>query len=197
MDQVKIRRAILSVYDKSGIERLGKALAEHDVYILSTGGTGRALTQAGIPYQEVSEYTGSPEMLGGRVKTLHPYIHGGLLFKREDAKQAIEAENFGIKPIDLVAVNLYPFEQTVAKSEVTLGEAMENVDIGGPTMIRSGSKNFQSVAVITDPSDYNGIIEELREGGSLSFETRKRLAVKAFQHTSDYDSAIVNYLSKQ
>jgi len=195
MGRIKIQRAILSVYNKNGIEKLGRALADWDVHILSTGGTSRALAEAGIPYQEVSDYTGSPEMLGGRVKTLHPIIHGGLLFKREDEAQAEEAENFGIQPIDLVAVNLYPFEATIAKPGVTVEKATENIDIGGPAMIRSAGKNFRSVAVLTDPGDYDAFIDEMKEKGEVGINTRRRLAAKAFNHVSRYDEAISNYLA--
>ncbi|HQH73704.1 MAG TPA: hypothetical protein PK360_16635 [bacterium] len=192
---IPIHTAILSVFDKTGIAAFAKVLFEHHVLILSTGGTGKALAEAGISYQEVSAYTGSPEMLHGRVKTLHPRIHGGLLFKREDPVQAAEAEKYGIRPIDLVAVNLYPFEATIAKPGVTLDEATENIDIGGPAMIRAAAKNFPSVAVITDPADYGMALTEIRESGGITFATRHRLAAKAFQHTSRYDQAIAAYLA--
>ncbi len=195
MDIVKIKKAILSVYDKAGIEALAKSLAEQGVHILSTGGTGRALKAAGIDYQEVSDYTGSPEMLGGRVKTLHPKIHGGLLFKREDQEQVAEAVMYGVEPIDLVVVNLYPFEATIAKPDVTIEEATENIDIGGPTMIRSSAKNFMSVTVVTDPTDYQTILEEINEHQGVRLHTRRKLAAKAFAHTSKYDQAIYMYLN--
>ena len=194
MSIVKIQQAILSVYDKTGIIELAQALSSNGCHILSTGGTGKALTEAGITYQEVSDYTGSPEMLGGRVKTLHPKIHGGLLFKREDAEQVVEAEKHDVKAIDLVAVNLYPFEATITKPGVTLDEATENIDIGGPTMIRAAAKNFHSVTVITSPDDYTLIINELKQHGGVTYETRRMLASKAFQHTSQYDAAITTYL---
>ncbi len=197
MSVLPIRKAILSVFDKTGIDEFAKALAKKDVHILSTGGTGRVLSKAGVKFQEVSDYTGSPEMLGGRVKTLHPKIHGGLLFKRNDPKQVEEAEKYGIYPIDLVAVNLYPFEATVAKPDVSMDVATENIDIGGPTMIRSSAKNFQSVAVVTDPHDYEGIIREINESGGISLQTRHRLAAKAFDHTSHYDSAITAFLTSR
>ncbi|MFB3787015.1 MAG: hypothetical protein ACE15F_11680 [bacterium] len=193
---VPIHTAILSVFDKTGIAAFAEALFEQHVLLLSTGGTGKALAEAGISYQEVSAYTGSPEMLRGRVKTLHPRIHGGLLFKREDPAQAAEAEKYGIRPIDLVAVNLYPFEATIAKPGVTLDEATENIDIGGPAMIRAAAKNFRSVTVITDPADYGMVLKEIRESGGISFELRHHLAAKAFQHTSKYDQAIAAYLAK-
>ena len=197
MSVVTIRKAILSVFDKTGIEEFGKALAEKDVHILSTGGTGRSLSKIGVKYQEVSDYTGSPEMLGGRVKTLHPKIHGGLLFKRNDPAQTEEADKYGIYPIDLVAVNLYPFEATVAKPDVSMDVATENIDIGGPTMIRSSAKNFKSVVVVTDPEDYELIIKEMNEQGGISINTRHRLATKAFEHTSKYDNAITNFLQSR
>ncbi len=196
MPTITIQRAILSVYDKTGIDRFGKVLAERDIHILTTGGTSRALAAAGVPFQEVSDYTGSPEMLGGRVKTLHPIIHGGLLFKRDDETQVREAEDYGIHPIDLVAVNLYPFQATIDKPGVTVDEAVENIDIGGPTMIRSAAKNFKSVVVITDPADYEMVIKEIKTNGGVSMQTRKDLASKAFQHTAEYDRAITEYLSK-
>ncbi|MBD3267794.1 IMP cyclohydrolase [bacterium] len=192
---VPIQRAILSVFDKEDIDKLGLFLKDRAVHILSTGGTGRALKKYGVDYQEVSDYTGSPEMLGGRVKTLHPKIHGGLLFKRNDPVQVAEAEKHGVQPIDLVAVNLYPFKQTIQKPGVTVDIATENIDIGGPTMIRAAAKNFNAVTVITDPKDYNLIIEEIKKDNGVSYETRKKLAAKAFAHTSEYDHAITNYLS--
>lgn len=197
MSIVPIRKAILSVFDKTGIEDFAKALAKNSVHILSTGGTGRALAKVSVHYQEVSDYTGSPEMLGGRVKTLHPKIHGGLLFKRNDSSQVEEADRYGIYPIDLVAVNLYPFEATVAKPDVSMEVATENIDIGGPTMIRSAAKNFLSVTVVTDPRDYSSIIQEMDERGGISLDTRHRLAAKAFEHTSHYDNAITAFLTSR
>lgn len=195
MDVLPICRALLSVYDKTWIVELAEAIQLQGCKIISTGGTGRALREAGIHYDEVSEYTGSPEMLGGRVKTLHPRIHGGLLFRREDPKQVSEAGRLGIAPIDLVAVNLYPFEATVAKPGVTVEEATENIDIGGPTMIRAAAKNFFSVVVLTDPDDYAIFMKEIEEHGGVILETRRRLAKKAFDHTSKYDAAITKYFS--
>ena len=195
MDIQPIQRAILSVYDKRGLVDLARRLAEKGCHLLSTGGTGRALHEAGIDYEEVSHYTGSPEMLQGRVKTLHPKIHGGLLYKREDPAQAAEAAAHGLLPIDLVVVNLYPFEATVAKPDVTLAEATENIDIGGPTLIRASAKNFVSVAVVTDPADYALLVEELDRQGGTALLTRKKLAAKAFTLTSRYDRAITVYLS--
>lgn len=194
MDIVPVQQAILSVFEKSGVVDLARALEAQGTHILSTGGTGRALKESGIEYQEVSDYTGSPEMLGGRVKTLHPMIHGGILFKRNDPVQVQEAGEYDVKPIDLVAVNLYPFQQTIAKSGVTLDEALENIDIGGPTMIRAAAKNFKAVTVITEPDDYNLVIDEIKKQGGVTLETRKKLAAKAFMHTHLYDRAITGYL---
>ncbi len=190
-----IRQAVLSVFDKRGIVELGKFLETIGCQILSTGGTGRALKEAGINYQEVSDYTGTPEMLRGRVKTLHPKIHGGILFRRVDPAQVEEVEKYGIKPIELVAVNLYPFEKTVSNPDVTTVEATENIDIGGPALIRAAAKNFFSVVVLTDPKDYPTIIKEMENSGGVSLETRRRLATKAFEHTSQYDKAIHEYFS--
>lgn len=195
MDIVPIKRAILSVFEKDDIDKLGLFLKDQNVHILSTGGTGRALKEYDVDYQEVSDYTGSPEMLGGRVKTLHPKIHGGLLFKRDDPAQVAEAEEYKVQPIDLVVVNLYPFKEAIQKPDVTVDIATENIDIGGPTMIRAAAKNFQSVTVVTDPKDYNLIIEEIKKENGVCHETRKKLAAKAFAHTSEYDLAITNYLS--
>ena len=187
-----IRRALISVSDKTGIEAFAKALHEMGVEILSTGGTYRALQKASIPVTEVSDYTGFPEMMDGRVKTLHPKIHGGLLGRR-GIDDAVMAEH-GIQPIDMVVVNLYPFERTVANPECTLEEAIENIDIGGPTMLRSAAKNHKDVAVVTDPADYARILDEMRNNqGALSFETRFDLAIKTFEQTARYDGAIANY----
>jgi len=175
---------------------LAKGLTELGVEIISTGGTARQIAEAGIPVTQISEYTGSPEILGGRVKTLHPKVHGGILFRREDQAQIAEAISHGIPPIDLVVVNLYPFQQTIAKEGTTLDEAIENIDIGGPTMIRSAAKNHESVAVVVDPAEYGALLAEMREtNGTLSQATRRRLAVSAFQHTAEYDTAIHQYLS--
>ena len=191
----KIERALISVTDKSGIDRLGKALTDFGVEVLSTGGTARALAEAGITIREVADFTGFPEMLDGRVKTLHPKIHGGILGIRSRPDHVQAMENAGIVPIDLVAVNLYAFEKTVAGPECTLAEAIENIDIGGPTLIRASAKNYSCVTVIVDPEDYPEIIRELREsGGSVSERTNFRLATKAFRLTHEYDGAISRYL---
>ena len=197
MKEVKIKRALVSVSDKTGAIQLGQTLHAMGVQILSSGGTARSLQEAGIPVVEVSKYTGFPEMMDGRIKTLHPKIHGALLGKRDNAEHMQQMKIHGIEPIDLVVVNLYPFEKTVAKPDCTLEEAIENIDIGGPTMLRSSAKNYNDVAVVTDPQDYEKIIEEMKKsGGSLSLETRFRLAGKVFKLTSHYDKAITEYLEK-
>lgn len=197
MKEVKIKRALVSVSDKTGAIQLGQTLHAMGIQILSTGGTARSLQEAGIPVMEVSRYTGFPEMMDGRIKTLHPKIHGALLGKRDNAEHMKQMKTHGIEPIDLVVVNLYPFEKTVAKPDCTLDEAIENIDIGGPTMLRSSAKNYHDVAVVTDPQDYEKIIEEMKKsGGALSLETRFRLAKKVFKLTSHYDKAITEYLEK-
>ncbi len=189
----KITRALISVSDKSGVAEFARGLADMGVEILSTGGTARLLQESGIPVTEVSDYTGFPEMMDGRVKTLHPKIHGGILGRR-DLDEVVMAEH-GILPIDLVAVNLYPFEQTVAAPDCDLETAIENIDIGGPAMIRAAAKNHHDVAVVVDPLDYAVVLAEMkRHGGALTDETRFRLAVKTFEHTARYDGAIANYL---
>lgn len=187
-----VRRALISVSDKNGILEFAKSLTAMDVAILSTGGTYKVLSEAGLPVTEVSEYTGFPEMMDGRVKTLHPKIHGGLLGRR-GTDDAVMNEH-GIDPIDMVVVNLYPFEATVAKPDCSLEDAIENIDIGGPTMLRSAAKNHKDVAVITDPQDYARILEEMESnGGQLSHATRFDLAIKTFEQTARYDGAISNY----
>jgi phosphoribosylaminoimidazolecarboxamide formyltransferase/IMP cyclohydrolase len=192
-----VKRAVISVSNKEGVVEFAKALISMGVEILSTGGTAKTLRDAGISVREVSEYTGFPEMLDGRVKTLHPKIHGGLLSRRDNLKDMEEIKKHGIDTIDMVVVNLYPFEETISRPGVTFGEAIENIDIGGPTMLRSASKNFQDVAVIVDPSDYKKIIREMKKlKGTLSDRTRLRLAKKVFKRTSQYDKAIAAYLSK-
>jgi len=195
---VKIKRALISVSDKTGIVDFAKELIKFDVEILSTGGTAKALRENNIPVKDVSEYTGFPEMLDGRVKTLHPKIHGGLLALRQNPEHMAKLKEHGIGLIDMVVVNLYPFEKTVAKPDVTLEEAIENIDIGGPSMLRSAAKNAQSVAVINNPDRYNAIIQELKENkGSLSEKTMRKLGVEVYGLTSRYDNAIYNYLSKK
>ncbi len=191
----KIERALVSVSDKTGLIELATGLRALGVEILSTGGTAAALERAGIPVVSVSDFTGSPEILDGRVKTLHPKIHGGLLGSRDDARHREQMAANGIRPIDLVVVNLYPFAATVAKPGCTLEEAIENIDIGGPSMIRSAAKNHHDVAVLVDPADYGPVLDELRAGGGvLSLATRQRLARRAFQITARYDGAIADYL---
>jgi phosphoribosylaminoimidazolecarboxamide formyltransferase/IMP cyclohydrolase len=193
----KIKRALISVSNKKGIVEFASELHAMGIDILSTGGTAKTLRGAGIPVKEVSDHTGSPEMLDGRVKTLHPRIHGGLLSRRDNPKDMEEIRKYGIDTIDMVVVNLYPFEETISKPGVTFAEAIENIDIGGPAMLRSASKNFQDVAVIVDPSDYGKIMDEMkRSNGDLTFKTRLELARKVFGHTSRYDGLIADYLTK-
>ncbi len=196
MDQVKIKRALVSVSDKSGLVEFAMALSvEFGVEILSTGGTAKALTEAGIDVIPIDEVTGFPEMMEGRVKTLHPKVHGGLLADRSKPEHLAQAAEQDITLIDMVVVNLYPFEATVAKPDVTLEEAIENIDIGGPSMLRSAAKNFAAVAVVTDPADYDVVLSEMRvTGGATKLETRRRLALDVFRKTSAYDSAIFRYL---
>lgn len=192
---VKVKRALISVSDKSGMEDLVKTLNEFGVEILSTGGTAGKIKDLGIPVKDVSEYTGFPEMMNGRVKTLHPKIHAGLLALRDSGSHMEQAKAHNIEMIDMVVVNLYPFEKTVAKEGVTLQEAIENIDIGGPSMLRSAAKNHRSVAVVTSPAAYSHIIEEMKgNSGCLSEKTLKELAVEVFRRTSEYDSAIYRFL---
>lgn len=197
MEQITIKRALVSVTDKTGVAEFCKVLAEEfGVEIVSTGGTAAALQAAGVPVRPIDDLTGFPEMMDGRVKTLHPRVHGGLLARRDEPAHMAAAEEHGIGMIDLVVVNLYAFEETVAREGVTLEEAVENIDIGGPSMLRSAAKNFASVTVVTDPREYDAIIDEMRtSGGLVSFATRKRLATDVFRTTSAYDSAIWRYLS--
>ncbi len=195
---MKIERALISVSDKSGLEELAKGLSEHGVEILSTGGTAKAIADLGIPVKEVSDFTGFPELFDGRVKTLHPKIHGGLLHRRDVDEHVSQAEANDIQRIDLVVVNLYPFEETVAKEGVTISEAIEQIDIGGPSMLRSAAKNRDAVTVVVDPDDYSCIIEEMNEhDGATTLKTRERLAIKVFQRTSEYDRAISQYLNDE
>ena len=193
----KIQRAILSVTDKSGLVDFARKLSGMGVELVSTGGTAKLLRDAGIAVKDISELTGFPEMLDGRVKTLHPKVHGGILHRREDASHRMAVAEHGIPAIDMVVVNLYAFEKTAAKPGVPFEELIENIDIGGPSMIRSAAKNFQDVAVVTSPSDYESIAEEMaRSGGGLSKETKWRLAQKAFATTAAYDSAIASTLER-
>ncbi|BBA69147.1 bifunctional phosphoribosylaminoimidazolecarboxamide formyltransferase/IMP cyclohydrolase [Geobacter sulfurreducens] len=191
----KITRALISVSDKTGILDFARELAGYGVEILSTGGTAKLLRDAGLAVKDVSDFTGFPEMLDGRVKTLHPKVHGGLLGMRSNPDHAATMKAHGIEPIDLVVVNLYPFEATVAKPDCTLEDAIENIDIGGPTMLRSAAKNNADVTVLVDPADYRPVLDEMKaSGGAVSRETNFRLAVKVYQHTAAYDGAISNWL---
>ncbi len=192
----KIQRALISVSDKSGVLEFAQTLREFGVEILSTGGTAKMLADAGVTVTEVGDYTGFPEMLDGRVKTLHPKVHGGILFRRDLPAHVAAAAEAGIPPIDLVVVNLYPFRATVAKPDCSLEDAIENIDIGGPTMVRAAAKNHRDVAVVTDPADYAALAAEMKANeGALCSATKFGLAVKAFSHTAEYDGAISNYLT--
>jgi phosphoribosylaminoimidazolecarboxamide formyltransferase/IMP cyclohydrolase len=191
----KIERAIISVTDKSGIVGLANSLSGLGVQILSTGGTARALREGGVSVTDISDYTGFPELMDGRIKTLHPKVHGGLLGLRDNPEHVEMMKAHGIKPIDMVVVNLYQFEKTVAKEGVTLEEAIENIDIGGPSMLRASAKNFRHVTVIVDPADYEIVLQEMKKtGGETTLKTRFRLARKVFQLTHRYDGAISQYL---
>ncbi|MDA8169541.1 MAG: bifunctional phosphoribosylaminoimidazolecarboxamide formyltransferase/IMP cyclohydrolase [Nitrospiraceae bacterium] len=193
----KIRRAIISVSDKTGVVDFARELDAMAVELISTGGTARALKDAGLPVVEIGDYTGSPEMLDGRVKTLHPKVHGGLLARRNEPSHMEDLKKHGIGLIDLVVVNLYPFEQTISKPGVKFEDAIENIDIGGPTMLRAASKNLESVTVVVDPGDYGHIVEEFKTlKGEISGKTRLRLAKKVFRHTSRYDALIADYLDE-
>ncbi len=192
-----MQRALLSVSDKTGLVPLARALVAANVQLISTGGTAKALREAGLPVTDLSAHTGFPEMLDGRVKTLHPKVHGGLLFVRGKPEHEAAIRQHGIDPIDLVVVNLYPFEQTVAKPDVSLEEAIENIDIGGPSMLRSAAKNHASVTVVVDPADYPKLIEQVQANGNTTLELRQRLAVKVFARTAVYDGAIAKHLAKE
>jgi phosphoribosylaminoimidazolecarboxamide formyltransferase / IMP cyclohydrolase len=193
----KIRRALLSVSDKTGLVPFAQALAAAGVELISTGGTAKSLREAGLSVKDISEHTGFPEMLDGRVKTLHPKVHGGLLYIRGNEAHEAAARAHGIEPIDLVVVNLYPFEQTVARPNATLHEAIENIDIGGPSMLRSAAKNHDSVTVIVDPADYAEVQKQIAESGHTTLALRRKLAAKVFARTSAYDGAIAAHLSKE
>jgi len=191
-----IKRALISVSDKQGIVDFARILRKLKVEILSTGGTAKLLADSGIPVIEVGDYTGFPEMLDGRLKTLHPKIHGGILGRRDLEAHVKAMQEADIPPIDMVVVNLYPFAATIAKPNCTLNDAIENIDIGGPTMLRAAAKNYHHVAVVTDPADYKRVISELEmTGGILAADTRFELARKAFSHTAEYDGTISNYLT--
>src|SRR6187399_1331422 len=195
---MKITRALISVSDKSGIAAFARALEGQGVDIISTGGTADLLRKEKIPVREISSFTAFPEVLEGRVKTLHPRVHGGLLYKRGNEKHEAEARECGFEPIDMVVVNLYPFEATIAKPDVTLEEAIENIDIGGPSMLRSAAKNYRSVTVVTDPADYADVLENMKDNdGATTLKLRERLGIKVFVTTSRYDQRIANYLNKE
>jgi phosphoribosylaminoimidazolecarboxamide formyltransferase / IMP cyclohydrolase len=196
-DRIVVRRALLSVSDKTGLEAFAQRLAALGIELVSTGGTARTLRDSGLNVSDVSEVTGFPEILDGRVKTLHPAVHGGLLARRDDPEHITQLEDHGIAPIDLVVVNLYPFREAVARDGVTDADAAENVDIGGPTMVRAAAKNWFFVGVVTDPMQYEAIADELEaHGGSLGLDVRRALARAAFAHTSAYDASIVAYLDR-
>jgi phosphoribosylaminoimidazolecarboxamide formyltransferase/IMP cyclohydrolase len=195
---MKITRALISVSDKTGIAEFARALEKQGIDIISTGGTAELLRKKGVPVREISQFTDFPEVLEGRVKTLHPRVHGGLLYKRGNPLHEQQAREQGFQPIDLVVVNLYPFEKTIANPDVTLAEAIEQIDIGGPSMIRSAAKNYESVTVVVDPADYDTVLENLRDHeGETSLKLRERLAIKAFIKTSEYDRAIGNFLNRE
>ncbi|MGA3283739.1 MAG: bifunctional phosphoribosylaminoimidazolecarboxamide formyltransferase/IMP cyclohydrolase [Verrucomicrobiota bacterium] len=192
----KIQRALLSVSDKTGLVPFAQILAAAGVELISTGGTAKTLRETGLTVKDISEHTGFPEMLDGRVKTLHPKVHGGLLFIRGNETHEATVKAHGIPPIDLVVVNLYPFEQTVAKPDVSLHEAIENIDIGGPSMLRSAAKNHDSVTVVVDPLDYAQVAKQISENGNTTLELRRALAAKVFARTAAYDGAIASHLAK-
>lgn len=194
---MKIKRALLSVSDKRGIVEFGKGLAAMGVDIISTGGTMKALRDVGVPVTAVQDVTGFPEMMDGRVKTLHPKIHGAILAMRDHESHVQAMKDHGITPIDLVVVNLYPFRETIAKPDVTLADAIENIDIGGPCMVRAAAKNNKFVAIVTNPDMYGEITELLKKDGELSDAYRLNLARLAFTHTAEYDAAIAAYLTEE
>ena len=194
---LKIRRALLSVSDKTGIVELGKFLSNNGVEIISTGGTMKALREAGVPVTYVSDVTGFPEIMDGRVKTLNPKIHGAILAVRSNPEHMKALADHNITPIDLVVVNLYPFRETISKPGVTEAEAIENIDIGGPAMVRASAKNFKDVVIVTYPRRYAQLMEMLDKDGDIDQHTRKELAFEAFSHTAEYDTMISEYLKKQ
>ena len=194
---MKIKRALLSVSDKTGIVELGKFLSNNGVEIISTGGTMKALREAGVPVTYVSDVPGFPEIMDGRVKTLNPKIHGAILAVRSNPEHMEALAEHNITPIDLVVVNLYPFRETIAKPGVTEAEAIENIDIGGPAMVRASAKNFKDVVIVTYPRRYAQLMEMLDKDGDIDQHTRKELAFEAFSHTAEYDTMISEYLKKQ
>jgi len=193
--KMSIKRALISVSNKLGVVDLARKLSKCGVEIISTGGTGKAIRAAGIPVTYVSDLTGFPEIMNGRVKTLNPKIHGGILAVRDNPEHVQQMAENGIEPIDLVVVNLYPFKKTVVKPNVTLENAIENIDIGGPAMIRAAAKNFKFVTVVTNPDRYDEIANLIKNSGEVPYELRKTLAAEAFAHTADYDAAITKYLA--
>ena len=192
--ELKIKRAIISVSNKLGAVEFAKKLSKAGVEIISTGGTMKAIRAAGIPVTYVSDVTGFPEIMNGRVKTLNPRIHGGILAVRDNPEHVQQMKENGIVPIDMVVVNLYPFKMTIQKPDATLEEAVENIDIGGPAMIRAAAKNFKFVTVVTNPDTYDEIAKMVTEKGEVDYSTRKKLAAAAFAHTADYDKIIADYL---
>ncbi len=195
MNLLLIKRALISVSDKTGILEFARKLHELRIEIVSTGGTAKSLTEAGVSVIPIQEITGFPEMMDGRVKTLHPAVHGAILAQRSNPGHMQQLKEKNIQPIDLVVVNLYPFAQVVAKRRTTLKEAIENIDIGGPTMIRAAAKNYESVTIVVNPKRYKDVLAELQSfSGCLSLATRKKLAVEAFKHTAEYDRMIHAYL---
>jgi phosphoribosylaminoimidazolecarboxamide formyltransferase/IMP cyclohydrolase len=195
---VQIKRALISVYDKTGVAEFAEALAGMGVEIISSGGTAKAVAAAGVKVRQLSEWTGFPEMLGHRVVTLHPKVHGGILALRDDPAHQADMVKYGIEPIDLVCVSLYPFEQAIAKPGATLADAVEMIDIGGPCMVRAAAKNHKFVTVVTDAAQYEAVLGEMRaSGGQVSLELRSKLARAAFSLTAHYDSAISHYLTEQ
>lgn len=192
----KMERALISLTDKTGIEGFARELEALGIEILSTGGTAKKMRENGIKVMDVSEFTGFPEMLDGRVKTLHPKVHGGILAQRDNPDHQTQMAAHGLKPIDLIAVNLYAFDKATADSSCTVANAIENIDIGGPTMLRAAAKNFQDVTVIVDPADYPQVLQEIKATGNTTLKTRFRLCVKVFQLTSSYDTAIAAWLSR-
>ncbi len=197
MSELKVKNAIISVSDKTGLQKLASGLHAQGIRIFSTGGTAHALTEVGIPVTKISDYTGFPEILDGRVKSLHPKIHGGILARKDDDKHLRQMEENGIIPFDLVVINLYPFEDVIKKPDITVEEAIENIDIGGPSMLRSSAKNYKYVCVVPDPSYYDQVLKELEDEGSISYFTRAQLALVVFEKTSYYDGLIGSYMHSE
>jgi len=193
---ISIERALISLTDKTGIEIFASELASLGIELLSTGGTAAKIRDAGIAVIDVSDFTGFPEMLDGRVKTLHPKVHGGILNQRSNVEHQKQCRQYDLKPIDLIAVNLYAFEKTISDPACSLADAIENIDIGGPTLLRASAKNFHDVTVIVDPADYETVLSEIKQYGNTQLKTRFRLAVKVFELTSKYDTAISTWLEK-